>query len=61
MTPTHPPAKPVRPRSQPLRLFCVEYTHAGTLYITVVEAVSEACALDQFTVEHPHAKVVRVY
>lgn len=61
MTPTKPPVKRERPRSQPMRLFCVEYEHGGTIYVTTVEALTETLARDKFDFDYPNVKVVRVY
>lgn len=60
MTTTKPTPRTVRHR-QPMRLFCVEYSHAGKLYVTVVEALTETLARDKFDWDHPNVKVVRVY
>lgn len=61
MTAKQPPAKPVRPRSQPMRLWCVEYEHAGKVMVTTIEALTTALALERFDMGYPNVKVVRVY
>lgn len=61
MTTTKPPAKPVRPRSQPMRLWCVEYSHGGKVMVATIEALTAALALERFDSDYQNVKVVRVY
>lgn len=47
--------------SETLRLFVVEYEHAGQQWRTVVEAVDEASARRQFQRDNPHVTLLACY